>query len=140
MTEASSFAVLTRALEHSLEPADEGEDPFYARSDYVDEFLAAVKQFNTTVIDDPCYAAFLGAWGANLLYPDRLTLAEAPVRHRRARASAIEHPSQIRAIPHNASCSRSASSPTPSAASARRSARTRSSSSGSTARARASAG
>jgi phosphoenolpyruvate carboxylase len=99
-TKASSFAVIVRALEHTLEPADEGEDPYYDRQDYGDEFLAAVKQFNTTVIEDPCYAAFLGAWGLNLLYP----AGSRPVQRQYDTAGArvgLEHPSQIRAIPHN---------------------------------------
>ena len=101
MAEASSFAVLTRVLEHCLEPADEGEDPYYARTDFTDEFLATVKQFNATVIDDPCYAAFLGAWGANLLYGTGSRSLKRQYDTSAPRV-AIEHPSQIRAIPHNA--------------------------------------
>lgn len=101
MAEASSFAVLSRALEHCLEPADEGEDPYYARVDYTDEFLATVKAFNAQVIDDPCYAAFLGAWGANLLYGTGSRSLKRQYDTSAPRV-AIEHPSQIRAIPHNA--------------------------------------
>jgi phosphoenolpyruvate carboxylase len=101
MSEASSLAVLTRALEHALAPAEEGDDPFYADPDYVDEFQSAVRQFNARVIDDPCYAALLGAWGGNLLYP---TGSRSLKRQHDAVGLrvALEHPSQIRAIPHNA--------------------------------------
>jgi phosphoenolpyruvate carboxylase len=101
MSEASSFAVLTRVLEHALGPADEGDDPFYADEAYVDEFQSAVRQFNHRVIEDPCYAAFLGAWGGNLLYP---TGSRSLKRQHDAAGprTTIEHPSQIRAIPHNA--------------------------------------
>lgn len=101
MAEASSFAVLSRALEHCLEPVDEGDDPYYARVDYTDEFLATVKAFNAQVIDDPCYAAFLGAWGANLLYGTGSRSLKRQYDTSAPRV-AIEHPSQIRAIPHNA--------------------------------------
>ncbi|HEX8375534.1 MAG TPA: phosphoenolpyruvate carboxylase, partial [Geminicoccaceae bacterium] len=65
-----AFAAVTRALEHVLaRPAEaEAEDAFYRRRGYVDEFFAAVARFNGQVIDDPCYAAFLGFLGGNLLY------------------------------------------------------------------------
>lgn len=101
MSEASSLAVLTRALEHALAPPDEGDDPFYALEGYVDEFQSAVREFNARVIDDPCYAAFLGAWGGNLLYP---TGSRSLKRQHDAAGprTTLEHPSQIRAIPHNA--------------------------------------
>ncbi len=52
------------------------------------------------VIDDPCYAALLGAYGTNFLYPSgsrsvKRQLDSGAVKH------VLEHPSQIRAIPHN---------------------------------------
>ena len=100
----SALAMLTRAVEHVLAPANEmpeGEaDPLYAQRLYTDEFFAAVRQFNRSVIDDPCYATFLGAFGVNLLYP---TGSRAMKRqHDRGAEKPLEHPSQIRAIPHNA--------------------------------------
>jgi phosphoenolpyruvate carboxylase len=100
LSEASSLAVLAGVLEHALEPADEGEDPFYRSADYADEFLAAVRQFNYAAIENPCYAALLGAWGLNLLYP---TGSRAVKRQYDTTGPwvSLEHPSQIRAIPHN---------------------------------------
>jgi phosphoenolpyruvate carboxylase len=100
MTPESAFAVVTRALEHALEPPDEGDDPYYAQTDYVDEFLAAVRLYNDAVIEDPSYAAFLGAYGTNLLYPTGSRPVQRQYDTGGARVS-LEHPSQIRAIPHN---------------------------------------
>lgn len=100
LTERSAFAVLTRAVEHLLAPPGEADDPFYADDAYGDEFLATVERFNAEIIEDPCYAAMLGAFGTNLLYPtgSRPTRrqSDAPLGK-----TPLDHPSQIRAIPHN---------------------------------------
>ncbi|MDF1586179.1 phosphoenolpyruvate carboxylase [Marinimicrococcus flavescens] len=101
ITEDSAFAVLTRVLEHVLEPLDEQPDAFYAERAYGDEFFAAVRLFNERVIEEPAYAALLGVYGSNLLYPS----GSRPVRRQfdaGGRPAALDHPSQIRAIPHNA--------------------------------------
>lgn len=100
-TEDSAFAVLTRVLEHVLEPLDEQPDAFYAERAYGDEFFAAVRLFNERVIEEPAYAALLGVYGGNLLYPS----GSRPVRRQLdagGRTAGLDHPSQIRAIPHNA--------------------------------------
>ena len=69
----------TRILEHCLGPVEEADDPFYVQQDYVDEFFAAVEQFNKEVIDNPCYASLLGAYGVNMLYPTGSRAHAAPV-------------------------------------------------------------
>jgi phosphoenolpyruvate carboxylase len=100
LTPESAFAVATRTLEHCLGPVGEADDPFYARPDYVDEFFAAVETFNRRVIDDPCYASFLGAYGVSMLYP----AGSRSLRRQHDTGStrpSLEHPSQLRAIPHN---------------------------------------
>jgi len=99
--EHGALAVLTRMLEHCIEPADEGDDPFYGQAAYADEFFAAIRQFNARLIDDPAYATLLGAFGTNMLYP---TGSRALKRQndRGGAAPILEHPSQLRAIPHNA--------------------------------------
>ena len=96
-----ALAAVCRAVEHVLAPLDAAAapDPFYAQALYVDEFFAAVRQFNVRAIDDPCYATFLGAFGVNLLYP---TGSRAMKRQTGAAEKPLSHPSQIRAIPHNA--------------------------------------
>lgn len=100
-SETSAFAVVARVLEQVLSPPEPGPDPFYAESAYVDEFFAAVRLFNERVIDDPDYSALLGFYGTNLLYPS----GSRPVRRQfdaGIRPKLMDHPSQIRAIPHNA--------------------------------------
>jgi phosphoenolpyruvate carboxylase len=96
-----AFAAVTRVLEHAL--GDHGEpegDPFYAPGAHVDELFAAVAGFNARLIDDPCYAALLGAFNVNLLYP---TGSRSLKRQHDAggQQAKLEHPSQLRAIPHN---------------------------------------
>ncbi len=97
----SAFAVLCRCLEHALEPPPDEADPFYAQHTYVDEFFASVRQFNGRLIDHPDYAVLLASYGSRLLFP---TGSRAVQREQEwARGSvALEHPSQMRAIPHNA--------------------------------------
>ena len=34
-----------------------------------EEFFATIERFNRRTMDDPCYGALLGAYGANLIYP-----------------------------------------------------------------------
>jgi phosphoenolpyruvate carboxylase len=98
----SAFAVLTRVLEHVLgPPPPETPDLFYEERAYVDEFFAAIRAFNDGVIENPAYAALLGAFGTNLLYP----AGSRSVRRQYdsgLHRPALDHPSQIRAIPHNA--------------------------------------
>ncbi len=101
MHEHGALAVLTRTLEHCLEPPAETGDPFYAETAYSDEFFAAIKQFNARIIDNPCYATLLGAFGTNLLYPTG-SRAFKRQHDRGGHAVMLEHPSQLRAIPHNA--------------------------------------
>ncbi|GBD41805.1 Phosphoenolpyruvate carboxylase [bacterium HR39] len=95
-----ALAVLTRVLEHRLQPPPADEDPFYARPPYVDEFFAAVRQFNARLFEDPDYGAFLGAFGTNMLHP---TGSRSAVREAEGgRPPRLGHPAQLRAIPHNA--------------------------------------
>ncbi|MGE3742176.1 MAG: phosphoenolpyruvate carboxylase, partial [Geminicoccaceae bacterium] len=97
----SALAVTTRILEHCLtSAADEADDPFYVQQDYVDEFFAAVEQFNKELIDNPCYATFLGAYGVNMLWSTGSRALKRQYDSGGARIG-LEHPSQLRAIPHN---------------------------------------
>lgn len=96
----SALAVLTRIVEHILADRSEGDDPFYKDDDYGREFFAAIRQFNYRAIANPDYATFLGAYGVNMLFP---TGSRALKRqHDRGIGNIdLEHPSQLRAIPHN---------------------------------------
>jgi phosphoenolpyruvate carboxylase len=100
-TEDVALAATARVLEHVLEPVDEGDDPFYAEADYVHEFFTIVQRFNQRIMDDASYGALLGAYGSNLLY----RCGSRPTKRQHDSWSgqiSLEHPSQLRAIPHNA--------------------------------------
>ena len=100
-TPRAAFTSMTRILEHALAPPDEVDDPFYRETDYVHEFFTVVQRFNQQIMDDPCYGALLGAFGAHLLHPS----GSRPVQRQHDSWSGqinLEHPSQLRAIPHNA--------------------------------------
>ena len=96
----SALAVTTRILEHCLAPTEEEDDPFYVDQDYADEFFAAVEQFNKELIENPCYATFLGAYGVNMLWSTGSRALKRQYDSGGARIG-LEHPSQLRAIPHN---------------------------------------
>ncbi|HEX6145108.1 MAG TPA: phosphoenolpyruvate carboxylase [Geminicoccaceae bacterium] len=99
--EESALAVLTRIMEHVLDRPDEGDDPFYREADYVQEFFAVIHRFNARIMDDPAYGALLGALGANLL--ERSGSRPLKRQHDSWQGQiSLEHPSQLRAIPHNA--------------------------------------
>ena len=101
LSERAALAVLRGALEHVLSrPEDEG-DAFYEDQGYVPEFFAAIEQFNARVIADPAYAALLTSFGTNLLFPAGSRSVKRQFDHAGV-SQAIEHPSQVRAIPHNA--------------------------------------
>ena len=101
MTEDMAFAAVSRMLEHVFAPAEPDDDPFYAEADYVHEFFNLIRRFNRRIMDDPAFGALLAAHGANLV--DRT--GSRPVRRQHEVGTAMidqAHPSQLRAIPHNA--------------------------------------
>ncbi|MEE9140117.1 MAG: phosphoenolpyruvate carboxylase [Alphaproteobacteria bacterium] len=101
MNPATASATVCRILENVLEtPQARDGDPFYEDPDTVGEFFSTVKQFNAEVMEDANYAALLGAFGVNFLYP----AGSRSMKRQHEVAGAGEHPShpsQIRAIPHN---------------------------------------
>lgn len=102
MTPPAALAALTRMAEFALTPPDPGiKDPFYTDYDYVTEFFIAVRQFNERVMNDRCYAALLDAFGNNLIFPSGSRAVRRESEGGALRPD-LQHPSQIRAIPHNA--------------------------------------
>lgn len=99
LREETAFATLCRCLEHRLEEPSAAPDPFYSEQAYVDEFFAAVRRFNQRLIDDPCYATLLGTFGTGMLYPTGSRSIRR--QHERVGPVNLDHPSQLRAIPHN---------------------------------------
>ena len=77
------------------------DDPVYAEADYVADFFATVRREMQALVEDPGYAALLGAFGPGLL--DR-TGSRPAVRQADGMGGPvrISHPGQLRAIPNNA--------------------------------------
>ena len=101
VTPAGAFAVVTRILEHMLgDRGDARSDPFYEDPDYITEFFTTVKEFQVSLVRNPDYAALLGAFGTNLLFPSGSRAIKR--QHDSADDSEQASVSQIRAIPHNA--------------------------------------
>lgn len=100
-TDRLALASVARIAEHAFAPPAEAEDPIYAEADWGADFFATIRREMAALVEDPGYAALLGAFGPGLL--DRTGSRPAarqvdgmggPVR--------IGHPSQLRAIPNNA--------------------------------------
>lgn len=103
ITPAIAFTSMCRIVEHVLGPLPPGEgldDPFYADATNMREFFAAVEHFNAEIMDNPDYATLLGVFGPNLLH--RTGSRALRRQHDFGDDASTLHPSQIRAIPHNA--------------------------------------
>ncbi|GIL39177.1 phosphoenolpyruvate carboxylase [Roseiterribacter gracilis] len=96
-TEPQALALLTRILTWLIEPPAAQHDRYYEDRDWATEFLTTVKEFQTSLMDDPAYGALLTTWGANLLF----TTGSRPSK-REGDGDARPSASQLRAIPHNA--------------------------------------
>lgn len=97
-----AFATVCRLVEHALTGDAKGveSDMFYEDTDYSLDYFMTVKGFNERLMDNPNYAATLNLMGTNLLY----TTGSRKVKRQHAGGAQVdlEHPSQVRAIPHNA--------------------------------------
>ncbi|WP_137180428.1 phosphoenolpyruvate carboxylase [Roseomonas sp. AR75] len=100
-TPALAAATIARIAEHAFATESEEGDPIYAEADFGADFFATIRGELAALVEDPGYAALLGAFGPGLL--DRTGSRPAarqsdgvggPLR--------ITHPSQLRAIPNNA--------------------------------------
>ncbi len=97
-----AFATVCRLVEHGLtgDVKCGGSDLFYDDTDYSLDYFMTVKGFNERLMENPNYAATLNLLGTNLLY----TTGSRKVKrqHEGGAQVDLEHPSQVRAIPHNA--------------------------------------
>ncbi|HJS86783.1 MAG TPA: phosphoenolpyruvate carboxylase [Acetobacteraceae bacterium] len=101
-TPALALASVARIAEHAFHAAAGPiEDPIYAEPDYAADFFATVRAGMQALVEDPGYAALLGAFGPALI--DR-TGSRPPARQSEGMgpAAAIRHPRELRAIPNNA--------------------------------------
>jgi len=98
-----AYATVCRLLDHALGDAGSGEDEadlFYQDNDYSLDFFLSVKGFNERLMDNPDYAVTLDLFGLNLMYPTGSRTMKR--QHDGGGQVDMEHPSQVRAIPHNA--------------------------------------
>jgi phosphoenolpyruvate carboxylase len=99
---ALALATIARIAEHAFHPAAGPiEDPIYADPDFAADFFATVQTSMQALVEDPGYAALLGAFGPALI--DRTGSRPAARQSEGAAvAVAIRHPRELRAIPNNA--------------------------------------
>ena len=93
-------ATVARMAEHAFAAISDGQDPIYAEPDFAADFFTTVSTGMRELVEDPGYAALLGAFGPALLDP---TGSRPSARQSDSGGPAtIRHPSELRAIPNNA--------------------------------------
>lgn len=97
-----AFATVCRLVEHALTGGRQGDsgDLFYDDIDYSLDYFMTVKGFNERLMENPNYAATLNLFGTNMLYSTGSRKVKR--QHEGGATVDLEHPSQVRAIPHNA--------------------------------------
>jgi phosphoenolpyruvate carboxylase len=100
-TPALARATIARIAEHVFPPLPEQTDPVYADPDFSADFFATIRAAMQELVEDPGYAALLGAFGPALI--DR-TGSRPPARQSDTSGgpAVIRHPRELRAIPNNA--------------------------------------
>ncbi|RVT92018.1 phosphoenolpyruvate carboxylase [Rhodovarius crocodyli] len=100
-TPVMARATIARIAEHSFASPPATPDPIYAESDWGADFFATARAAVQDLVEDPGYAALLGAFGPGML--DRTgSRPAARQSDGMGGAARISHPSQLRAIPNNA--------------------------------------
>ena len=95
-----ALATVCRLVEHALGDDPDIEDEFYEDTDFSLDFFMSVKGFNERLLENPNYAALLDVFGTNLLYSTGSRKVKR--QHEGGARVDLAHPSQVRAIPHNA--------------------------------------
>ncbi len=99
-TPALAQATIARIAEHAFAEIPSGDDAIYAEPDFAADFFATVGSGMSELVEDPGYAALLGAFGPALLDP---TGSAPSARQSDSGGPAvIRHPRELRAIPNNA--------------------------------------
>jgi phosphoenolpyruvate carboxylase len=100
-TPALAQATVARIAEHAFAPLPEGEpDPVYAEGGFAADLFAGARAAFNGLVEDPGYAAMLGAFGPALL--DRTGSRPANRQSDTGGPVTIRHPRELRAIPNNA--------------------------------------
>lgn len=95
-----AHATIARIAEHAFAPIETESDPVYAEGGFANDLFAGARAAMTALVDDPGYAALLGAFGTALL--DRTGSRPAARQSDSGGPSAIRHVRELRAIPNNA--------------------------------------
>lgn len=94
-------ATVARLAEHAFSTPSAEEDPIYHEADYAAEFFGSLRAAMESLVEDPGYAALLGAFGPALLDPTGSRPAKRQTDGMGGPA-VIAHPRELRAIPNNA--------------------------------------
>jgi phosphoenolpyruvate carboxylase len=96
-----ALATIARVAEHAFRPGGEKLDPIYEEADFAADFFTSARAGMQDLVEDPGYAALLGAFGPALLDPTGSRPAARQADGMGGPAS-IRHPRELRAIPNNA--------------------------------------
>ncbi len=96
-----ALATIARLAEHAFPQAAPRPDPIYDEPDFAADFFASARTAMQALVEDPGYAALLGAFGPALLDPTGSRPAARQTDGMGGPAT-IRHPSELRAIPNNA--------------------------------------
>lgn len=99
-TPKMALSLVTRMLDHAFSEGEVEEDVFYEDTSYSLDFFLGLKSFHEAVMENRDYAALLSTFGTNLLF--NTGSRKSKRQHERRQGIDVAHPSQIRAIPHNA--------------------------------------
>jgi phosphoenolpyruvate carboxylase len=100
-TPSLAHAAVTRIAEHAFAPLPSGSpDPVYAEGGFATDLFTGARAAFHGLVEDPGYAALLGAFGASLL--DRTGSRPAARQSDSGGPPTIRHPRELRAIPNNA--------------------------------------
>jgi phosphoenolpyruvate carboxylase len=101
-TQALALATIARVAEHAFATIPPpGTDPVYWDPDFAADFFATIGRNMQELVEDPGYAALLGAFGPALLDKTGSRPAARQTDGMGGPAT-IRHPSELRAIPNNA--------------------------------------
>jgi phosphoenolpyruvate carboxylase len=96
-----ALATVARLAEHAFPQTAAAPDPIYDEPDFAADFFASARTAMQDLVEDPGYAALLGAFGPALLDPTGSRPAARQTDGMGGPAT-IRHPSELRAIPNNA--------------------------------------
>jgi phosphoenolpyruvate carboxylase len=96
-----ALSAVARIAEHAFALPEPDPDPIYAEADFTADFFATARAGMAELVEDPGYAALLGAFGPKLLDPTGSRPAARQVDGLGGPAQ-IRHPRELRAIPNNA--------------------------------------